>query len=330
VSELEIIWAPKLEGTLALEYDRFVLDSPSGHFAQTRAWARVAEASRFRRARYFVAREAGRVVGAALVLRGALGPARLPFAEVERGPVCRESADVPRVVGALATVARRHGIARLSVMPYFCDDVVGTVEEALRTTRFRDVQRPDGAHAATLRIDLDGASDDAILAGAARAPARRLAREATRAGATVRAGTRADLDVHRELVRRRLASEGRRDRPPSFYEALWAWLEARSGGAFFVCEHAGTIVGTVIAARHGRIATYAHGATLPGPCAFSKSILPLLAAIRWARVEGSTQFDLGGVPLDEDEDPKRAAIAHYKRHFSRTRVRLVREHARWF
>jgi hypothetical protein len=330
MTHLDTIWASKLEGTDALDYDRFVLEAPSGHFAQTRAWAPVAEASRPCRVRYFLAREAGRVVGAALVMRASVGPLVLPFARVDRGPVCARAVDTARVLEALAQVARDHGVVRLEVMPYWAHEAVAGVEAALHKTRFQDVQRTHSAHAASLRIDLAARSDEELLKGADRAPLRRMWREAVRAGATVRRGNRVDLETHRRLARTRLPGGTERDRASTWYDALWAWLDATGHGAIFVCEAPGGIVGTVVALRHGRLATYALGATTSAPCPFSKSVLPLVAAVRWAKAEGCLAFDLGGVPTDDDGDPKRLAIAHYKRHFSRTRVELVREHARWF
>jgi hypothetical protein len=339
---LETTWASELEGSDAREYDRFVLEAPSGHFAQTRAWAPVARRSRPCELRFFVAREGGRIVGSALVQRGRAGPLRLPFAHVERGPVCARTDDVARVLAALVAETRRRGVARLTVMPYWSDESASHAQDALRRARFRDVQTLDGAHAVTLRVDLSAPSDDAVLAGGSRAQLRRLWREALRAGATVRMGEREDMAAHRSLVQERLSAEGKKDRPSSWYDALsgltsTAWASAGAGpspppaaAALFVCEHGGAAVGTAIVLRHGPLATYAQGATSPSRMPFSKSVLPLVAAIRWARAQGCREFDLGGVPVPEDNDPKRLAIAHFKAHFSETRVRLVRAHGRWF
>ena len=56
----------------------------------------------------------------------------------------------------------------------------------------------------------------------------------------------------------------------------------------------------------------------------------LMAAIRAARDAGCEVFDLGGVPLPEDQDEKRVNIARFKFDFASSPVRLVGEHARWF
>ena len=81
--------------------------------------------------------------------------------------------------------------------------------------------------------------------------------------------------------------------------------------------------------RHGALATYAWGASVPEKLPFSKAIPALVAAIRWARDVGCATFDLGGIPLDGDSDPKRNAIATFKYDFDKQRVRLVREHSGW-
>jgi lipid II:glycine glycyltransferase (peptidoglycan interpeptide bridge formation enzyme) len=50
--------------------------------------------------------------------------------------------------------------------------------------------------------------------------------------------------------------------------------------------------------------------------------------VEWARSLGC-DFDLGGVPIEGDTDPKRQSIAQFKRDFAKTRVELIGQHARW-
>ena len=63
---------------------------------------------------------------------------------------------------------------------------------------------------------------------------------------------------------------------------------------------------------------------------FGKSLLPIMRAIEWAQEQGCRTFDLGGIPLEDDRDPKRLAIAEFKSGISKARIRLVQQHARWF
>jgi lipid II:glycine glycyltransferase (peptidoglycan interpeptide bridge formation enzyme) len=125
-----------------------------------------------------------------------------------------------------------------------------------------------------------------------------------------------------------MMSQGKRPKPRAWFDAVGsAILPTR--GAVFVCEHASTPIASLLVVRHGGLATFVLGATTLASRPFSKMALPLLAAVRWARDAACTQFDLGGVPMDGDADPKRANIAQFKRDFAKTRVCLVGEHARW-
>ena len=54
----------------------------------------------------------------------------------------------------------------------------------------------------------------------------------------------------------------------------------------------------------------------------------LVAAVDWARGLGC-DFDLGGVPMAGDTDEKRLSIAQFKRDFSKTRIELIGQYARW-
>jgi peptidoglycan pentaglycine glycine transferase (the first glycine) len=329
-SSLDVLWTHSLGGADAEAFDRFVADAAGGHYAQTRAWEPVARATRPCTVRYFLARDGARVVGAALVQKTSLGPLALPFAAVDRGPVLADVDDAPRVLDALARAARRRGIVRLTVMPYWADEAADRVTRDLRAARFRDVQALDGAHTSTLRLDLEGKTDEALFAGKAREQVRYGVRQAEKAGARARPGTRVDVEEHQRLYGEQMGAQGR-GKSLAWYEALWsAMLTDPARGGFFVCEHEGRVVGTVVVLRHGRQVTYVYGATSANPPRLPKTVLPLTLAIRWARDQGAAVFDLGGVPSEEDGDPKRVAIAKFKLDFSKTRVKLVREHARWF
>jgi lipid II:glycine glycyltransferase (peptidoglycan interpeptide bridge formation enzyme) len=126
-----------------------------------------------------------------------------------------------------------------------------------------------------------------------------------------------------------MRAQGKRDRPDRWWDAVRRFVSDDARGAFFACEYDGQTIAAAVVLRHGGLATYAWGASVPDKLPFSKAIPALVAAIRWAKGVGCHTFDLGGVPLEGDRDPKRAAIATFKYDFDRTRVRLVREHAGW-
>jgi lipid II:glycine glycyltransferase (peptidoglycan interpeptide bridge formation enzyme) len=331
---LETVWTDALAGADAADYDRFVDAAAGGHAAQTRGWAKLATTGRRFDTRWFLAREAGgAVVGAALVLRPrAIGPLALPVAIVERGPVVAAPDDLARVVPAFVSVARKHGVARVQVMPYFADADAERAEAALAAAGLRDVQELDGAHAATLRLAIAGKTDDAILEGKDRKKLRYELKHAAKIGATVRRGEPKDMGELARLYEALMGSQGKSGKPAAWFDAAAAHLldPAAARGALFLCDHAGETLSAVLVTRHANVATFLMGASIPSPRPFSKMALPLMEAIRWAREAGATIFDMGGVPLEGDDDEKRAAIAQFKFDFTKTRTRLVREHARWF
>jgi hypothetical protein len=316
----------ELTGPAAAEYDAFVLASPAGHAAQTRAWAGIARAGAHVKPGFALVRRDGRLVGTALVLRPAVARVALPWAWVERGPVVADVASLGEVVRALRRALRRRGVARLRAMPYWANDDAPRAETALRAAGLHDVQAPDGPHACTLRLAL-GTGE--LFAGKSKEQVRWRARQAEKAGAVARRGQERDWSTLRTLHAGLMQSQGKRDRPEAWCDAVRRFVSDDARGAFFACDHGGRTVAAAVVLRHGGLATYAWGASVPDKLPFSKAIPSLVAAIRWARDAGCHTFDLGGVPLEEDRNPKRAAIATFKYDFDKTRVRLVREHGGW-
>jgi Acetyltransferase (GNAT) domain len=338
---LEVLYRAALTGADASDFDRFVDQARGGHAFQTRAWAAIATADRRHSARFFLAR-ADRVVGAAVVLRPRLGALLAPIAHVDRGPVCREPEDLARVLPALALATRATGVVRLTTMPYWAGVEARAAEAELARTRFGSVQDADGAHVATLRIDIGGKTDREIVAGGDHGALRRKLRQAERAGAVARRGAGADVRalgvLHTELMLSQRGRPSARGKSKAWWDALAREIvipgldEGRglpARGAIFVCEHRAAPIASLVALRHGSLATFAIGATSMARLPFSKMVLPMMEALRWARDAGCTSFDLGGVPMAGDTDAKRIAIAQFKLDFAKSRVHLVGEHARW-
>jgi hypothetical protein len=301
----------------ASDYDRFVDEAEGGHFAQTRSWGRVATSIAPAAVKHYLVREGDRIVGAAAVQRPRFGLS-LPVAKIDRGPVCAD----PEMVGpVLRALWKKLPLLRLQVMPYWAGERAARVTNALGAAGFKDVQAKGGSHVVTLRIDLRPSMEE-IVAGDERATLRKKIKESVKAKATARAHQ--DGGPLHDLYQGMMAAQGLRGRPRAWFDALAA--QPRAG--LFVCEHQGRIVSAMAAVRHGTIATFLVGATSQDKTTFSKMIPALMEAIRWARESGCAIFDMGGVPMAEDDDPKRAQIAQFKLHFAKKTVALVREHAR--
>ncbi len=329
MERLETLWSPALSDIDAEVYDRFVATAAGGHYSQTRAWAKVAAASKPCTPICFLARRNGRPIGAALVLRAHVG-LPLPIAQIERGPVCADPEDLPDVLSALRRQARRHGVLRLSVMPYWAGKARQSVEAILQYADFHNVQNFAGRHARTIRFDIAALPDNEPFAGSALSKVRHEIRRAERAGAAARRGTAKDMEAFRALHEALLHMEGKKKPGPRWYAALAEYFQSDERGAMFVCEHEGRVISAIFLARLGDMTTYVIGASSGEELRFPKMILPMAAAIGWAKSSGISLLDFGGVPMQGDADAKRNKIAEFKRSFSRSEVDLVHEHVRWF
>jgi peptidoglycan pentaglycine glycine transferase (the first glycine) len=314
----------------AEDFDRFATEARGGHYTQTRRWADVAIAGRPLRARYFLARDGGKVVGSGVLLQPRAAFIGAPVLRLERGPVCDDPERVGEVARALCRAARLRGIGRVQVMPYWADGDVEPVERALRDVRFRSVQELDGAHACTLRLAIGGKKDADILAGGERRKLRSELKQAEQKGARVRVGGAADVATFARLHADLMGRQGKGTKPDAFYDRLAERVGADGPASLFLCEHEGEAVAAVLVVRHAKQTTFVMGASDASRRPFTKMAPALMAAIRAARDAGCEVFDLGGVPMPEDQDEKRVNIARFKFDFASTSVKLVGEHARWF
>lgn len=327
---IETVFSSHLSQRDGREYDAFISSARSSHYSQSRAWAKVATAGKPFSPLFFLVRNEGRVIGAALVLRGCIAGVPLPIAQVERGPVCDKIADLPLVLDALKSCSLRHGIARLSVMPYWCEQS-HIIDSWLEREGYADHQSFATRHARSLRLDLTAINEDEPFATPELAKVRQAIRRAERAGATVRQGQRADFAHFRRLNDELIRQQGGKTPHAAWYDALEHYFGAGGeNGALFISEFEGEAIAAILITNHGGIATYALGASTGQNFKFPKMVLPMAHAILWAKRAGAATFDMGGIPLKGDPDPKRASIAEFKYGFSHTEISLVREHVRWF
>jgi lipid II:glycine glycyltransferase (peptidoglycan interpeptide bridge formation enzyme) len=325
-----LTWTRHLTGRDADDHDAFVRRAASGHYAQTRRWADIACAGRpFAPWFVLVRNECGDVVGAALVLRACWRGLPLPYAVVERGPVVDAPALFRPVLALLARAARRRGILRLAVMPYWESSAGEIPRQALRALGWTDVQKPDGLHARTMRLSTAGKADAELFASSTFKSVRRNLRLAEQAGAQVRRGTAADLPAFVWLYDALMRRQGRPGKSAAWLRAMGACDFGPQGDiGLFLTEVAGRPIAVALTVRHERLVTFALGASDQSPSKLSKMVPSLVAAIRWARDLGA-DFDLGGIPAEGDTDPKRLSIALFKREFAQEPVPLLGQHARW-
>ena|GEM_PF-928185 len=329
---LDCDWRSKLGGADALAYNEWVVNSPSGHFAQTRGWTDVASLGRPFRSVFVLVRHraSGQLLGCAHVLRCRVGPLALPYAIIDRGPVVQAPKDLSSVLPAIVHAARRRGIAYLVVMPYWAEKDCATATSALEELGFRNVQKPDGAHCATLRLAVAGRPDEGLLHGPQAAKARREMHAAQRLGVVAQRSDFEGFDLLAQLHRCAMRAQGRKWKSQDWFRAIrGAFSPGHSTqAAAFVTRFEGRALAVVLAIKHGRLVTYVNGSSIHESMPFSKTTPAMLEAIKWARDEGC-DFDLGGIPAPSDVDEKRKSIAQFKFGFGGTHTNLLGAYARW-
>lgn len=327
---LDITWTSKLTDKDAEAFDYFVDTAAFTHYSQTRTWANITASGYPVQPRFFMVRDRGEVIGAAVALRFGWSFLVAPITWLERGPVVNDLTRLPEVIDALVFAARRRGSAWLRVMPYADGDARTEIERILAQRGFRDIQKPGATHAYTLRLEVVDRSDDEILAGSERETLRRKIRLAIKAGASVRRLTPDEFDVLIELYGQMMQAQGRRSNPRGWFEAVREAIKTQPDKyVVFACEQEGVTQNATLVVRQGDIATFVMGASRNEKSNFSKAVLPMLEGIKWARENGCRYFDLGGLPVPEDRDEKRTSIARFKYEFSRDIVHLVHAHAKW-
>lgn len=173
----------------------------------------------------------------------------------------------------------------------------------------------------TIVIDL-ARSEDEILA-AMNQGTRRKIRLAQRAGVTIRPGTIADLPALYDLYR----VTGERDqfliRPPAYYEQAWrVFIEAGLAHPL-IAEADGQPIAHVILFHFGRKCWYFYGASADAQRDKMPNYLLQWEALRWAKAQGYSQYDMWGAPDVFAEDDALWGVYNFKRGFRGTVTRHV-------
>lgn len=167
---------------------------------------------------------------------------------------------------------------------------LGNLPLALRTSS-QNIQPPR-----TILVDLRG-SEEEILARM-KQKTRYNIRLAEKKGVDVR--TWDDL----ESFHRMMLHTGRRDEfgvhSLEYYKRVYELMHPRQMCEILVAEHEGRPLAALFAARHGNRAWYLYGASTDEERNRMPTYLLQWEAMRWAKAHGCEEYDLWGVP-DEDE-----------------------------
>lgn len=271
------------------EWDAFLAAASGGNYQQSSLWAQIKTVSRFQAIR-IVIRDDGDIVGGAQVLirRFSLIGG---YGYVAMGPLVASAEPqlVKTVVDAIDEVARKQRIHYLVVQPPWRAEAV---TDCFRDRGFFATSR-DVAPPATLLIDLTETLDEIL--GQMTSRTRQNIRVAERKGVVVREGTERDIPT----VHRLLLATGKRHNfsspPEAYYRELWQNLAPRGFLKLFLAEFAGEAVTALFVISFGDTAVAWRFGWSGRNGGFHPNELIEWAAMKWAKANGYSYFDIGGI-----------------------------------
>ncbi|MDW7992506.1 MAG: peptidoglycan bridge formation glycyltransferase FemA/FemB family protein [Anaerolineae bacterium] len=279
-------------------WDAFVAAHPYTHVLQTAAWGDLKSAFGWR-AQRLAWTEGGIPRAGALILYRALPLGLGSLAYVPRGPLVNweQSEEVMVLLAAIERTARASGALVLILEPDLPDEP--RWRGLLASLGFRLSPLGSIQPRRTLVVDI-GRTEEAILASM-RQKTRYNIRLAARKGVTVREGTEADLPTFYRLMEITAARDRFGIHPRAYYERAYRLFVPSGRAALLMAEVEGEpVAGLMVFALPPR-AWYFYGASGDAHREKMPTYLLQWEAIRWARARGCTEYDLWGIPDEEEE-----------------------------
>lgn len=299
----------------AAAWDALLQRWPRPHVLQSWLWGMCKAQTGWRAARWRIG-PADRPLAAAAMLTRRLG--RLPFAVayVPKGPTLDWSDDaaVDAALASIERTARRQGALFVKIDPDVPADAAyaPAVQRTLQTRGWRPSSEQIQFRN-TMLIDLID-EEEALLARM-KPKWRYNIRLASRRGVQVRAGGPEDLATFYALYAETSARDGFLIRPYPYYRTIWEAFLGTGQGHLLLAAAEGQIIAGVFLLRFGPTAWYFYGAS----SARGRNLMPnhLLQweAMRWARAQGCTVYDLWGAPDTLSEQDPLWGVYHFKEGF---------------
>jgi len=275
----------------------------------------------------------GSLLGGASILTRRVGPLRVIY--VPKGPALNY--DDPKAVVQVLDFLQAYAQEKRAIWLKIDPDVIAatgepeTDDDQIESIGQRITQRLQnrGWHFSddqvqfrnTIVIDLNQ-DEDAILMGMSQ-NTRRKVRTATKKGVTVRNATLDDMETLYALYQ----VTGERDefliRPAAYYEKAWRDFMQAGLAHALIAEHEGKAIAHVILFHFGRTCWYFYGASSNEERNRMPNYLLQWEAMRWAKAQGYTRYDMWGAPDDFVETDTMWGVYQFKRGFRGTVTRHI-------
>jgi len=295
------------------EWRRALQRLPDPHVLQTWEWGAFKERHGWQATRLLWEDE-GEPRAAASVLTRRAGALPLQVMYVPKGPALDydDPALLARVLDDLEGLARRGRALFVKIDPDVqVDTARGEQATELLQRRGWRLSREQVQFRNTLLLDLTPNPDE--LLARMKSKWRYNVRLAARRGVCVREGGQKDLPLLYRMFRETSQRDRFIIRPKSYYRDVWGTFIAAGLARPLIAEVEGEPVAMVILFCFGRRAWYMYGASRTLYRERMPNHLLQWEAIRWARAQGCTVYDLWGAPDVLDESDPMWGVYRFKR-----------------
>jgi len=286
-------------------WNRFVAHHPDAHILQTSPWGTLKAQFGWAAERVGLIRGDELVTGAQVLYR------RLPvglgcLAYVPKGPLVdwADEEQLSALLPLLDDTARSRGAIALTIEPDLPDEPAH--RERLRVLGFHPSPLGSVQPRRTIIVDISP-DEDAILA-AIKSKTRYNTRLAGRKGVTVREAAQADLPAFHALMSTTAARDRFGVHSPAYYEAAYRLFVPQGWARLLLAEVEEKPVAAVMLFALPPRSWYFYGASGNAHREKMPTYLLQWEAMRWAKSQGCTTYDLYGVP-DEDREKLEAEFA---------------------
>jgi peptidoglycan pentaglycine glycine transferase (the first glycine) len=347
-----------LEADQRVLWDTFVASDPHGHVLQSWAWGELKAAFGWRALRVALwDKEQEKIVAGAQILFRSLPFTPLSIAYVPKGPVLNwdDAALCQRFFHTLHPLLRARRVAFLRIDPDFPESIGMPAEETaegekpsepaaleepdavfgglysvaegervahqLRALGFRAVEDSIQPRR-TIAIDLT--PDERTIAQRQKPKWRYNAGLAARKGVAVRVAT-SDEDIQHWYDLMQVTSE--RDifavHTLEYYRVALQFFQEANQARLMLAEHEGKLLAGIFVTLVGKEGIYLYGASGNEGRHLMPNHLLQWEAMRWAKAQGATLYDLWGISETEDPNDSMAGVYRFKRGWGGKMIRYI-------
>ncbi|MGD1993929.1 MAG: peptidoglycan bridge formation glycyltransferase FemA/FemB family protein [Anaerolineae bacterium] len=279
-------------------WNHFAANHPQGSILQTTPWGELKSGFGWEARQVALTADGGPLTAGAQILCRRL-PVLGQLAYVPHGPLVDwDDRDASAsLLKSLEETARSHGAVTLTIEPNLPDDP--RHRKTLTALGFRPSPLGSVQPRRTILVDLT--EDEKTIMMAMKSKTRYNIRLAGRRGVTVRAATTEDIPTFNHLMSVTAERNEFGVHSPAYYERAFRLFVPRGWARLFLAEVEGDAVAALMAFALGHRAWYFYGASSTAHREKMPTYALQWAAMRWARASGCTEYDLWGIP-DEDEE----------------------------